>query len=318
MSRAGMSVGLVVALLGGLPMACAPTLNRESCGGLQCADGQVCVAGECHWSCATTQDCPDNLACEAGVCLASPSASSSGAAGTSSTSHASSGTTVGTTSQPATSTPVASSTGLPSSSSVMGVSSTSLAASSSSSLDCAARAGGCFTGALVNGGCQFTYKCPYGQICVAPGDVCSAYPAPAMQGSDPGPGECYILHANARTFLVCNLVGGWADSQAYCRGFGGFDLGRVSSPEEHAMLGGFLSGGRGWLGLNDQAIEGVYAWSDGAPLAYGSTLGQAPWCSGFPMSSNTSNCVEFVADMGLDCWENSACGNTDRGIVCSR
>jgi hypothetical protein len=313
------NVGLVVALLGSVSTACAPTLNRESCGGLQCADGQVCVAGDCRWSCTTTPDCPDNLVCEAGVCFASPSSSSSGGAGTSSASHASSAVTGGATSQAATSTLFPSSGPASSSSSVVGVSSTSQPASSSSSgVDCAAQAGGCFVGTRVNGSCQFTYKCPYGQICVAPGDVCGAYPAPPVQGNDPAGGECYIVHANARTFLVCNLVGSWADGQTYCRGFGGFDLGRVSSAEEQAALGALLSGGRGWLGLNDQAVEGVYAWSDGAPLTYGSTLGQAPWCNGFPLSSNTSNCVEFVAGASSDCWENSACTNADRGIICSR
>jgi hypothetical protein len=154
---------------------------------------------------------------------------------------------------------------------------------------------------------------------VTPGNTCVPYPAPATPGTDPVAGECYILHPNARTFLVCNLLGSWLDARAWCQAFGGFDLAQVGDTSEHDALAARLSGGRGWLGLTDQAAEGAYAWSNGAAFTVGMPTTAPPWCSGAPDNAGgVEDCVEFVAGATLDCWDDTNCANTNRAVMCSR
>jgi hypothetical protein len=198
-----------------------------------------------------------------------------------------------------------------------GASSSSAAAGSSSGPDCSALDAPCFVGVSGVSGCEQQYKCPWGQVCVMPDDSCVAYPAP-VEGVRPEAGQCYIYHPGARTFLVCNLVGTWEGALNYCRGFPGFDLGRISTDAEQAFMGDHLAGGSGWLGLNDQGSEGAFTWSDGSAFSYGSVLQQAPWCAGSPTVNAAANCVEFQASATTDCWADADCGAADRGVICSR
>lgn len=292
-------------------VACAPD-PAATCGGATCDDGERCVGGQCRVACSLTVPCPGNALCEGGVC-ASGGASSGTSQGPGSTGGGSGSSS---------STPVtaSSSRGVSSSSSSSWTSSSSSAAASTSGGNgCQFLDDNCHVGSWTGTGCEAQYKCPYGQVCVAPDNHCAAYPAPP-QGTDPAGGECYILHVERRTYLICNLLGSWADTQAYCQAsFPGFTLGTLHTQAEHNGLAGFLNGGRGWLGLTDQAAEGTFAWADGVALTFGGITGQTPWCTGQPDNSGgNEDCVEFIGGAGTDCWADADCAATDRALICSR
>ena len=63
-----------------------------------------------------------------------------------------------------------------------------------------------------------------------------------------------------------------------------------------------------WLGLNDQAQEGVFRWQTQE------VPGWTAWKSGEPKGSTQANCVSGDRGQGM-AWEASNCGNT-REFVC--
>lgn len=274
--------------------ACAAPGDR--CGGEACAPGQRCVAQQCLQSCTQDLQCLGGRVCLDGVCVA--------AGGTSSSSGAVQSSSVG---------------GVSSSTSASSSSASSSASSGVVDAGCPVLDGGCW----VNGdaGCGNQYKCPYGQVCVTPDDTCIPYPAPPM-GQAPGAGQCGILHVEQHTYLACGLAGTFPQARNYCQStFAGFDVARLQSAAQHTALAGFLTGGRGWLGLRDVMVEGTYTWVDGQALAYGSTLGSTPWCTAQPDNGGGAqeDCVELVGGAGTnDCWADVDCLLADRGVLCSR
>lgn len=84
----------------------------------------------------------------------------------------------------------------------------------------------------------------------------------------------------------------WTASEAFAVQLGGHLVSIGDQAENDFVLANFGSLGgvdrRLWIGFNDQAVEGTWAWSDGSPASY------TNWNAGEP---NNSNGVEDYAEM---------------------
>ena len=71
---------------------------------------------------------------------------------------------------------------------------------------------------------------------------------------------------DGRVYLFCTAeLRTWAAAAAWCEAIDG-RLADVTSHDENAALA--AAGVEGWIGVNDQAVEGRYVWGDGAPVEY--------------------------------------------------
>ena len=92
----------------------------------------------------------------------------------------------------------------------------------------------------------------------------------------------------------------------------GSKLARIESAEEDVFVQNLHYGQPSWIGLNDQANEGIYLWSDGGPPFYTHWDPQVstPY-------SDTEDCVEISGrDMKYH-WRSSSCENC-RGYTCMK
>ncbi|MBK7865464.1 MAG: VCBS repeat-containing protein [Archangiaceae bacterium] len=118
---------------------------------------------------------------------------------------------------------------------------------------------------------------------------------------------CELKMFGASAYLFCRDTPlAWAEAQAKCRARGG-DLVTIDGAEESAWLKGW-GGSQGWIGLNDLATEGVWAWSSGA------SLGFTRWASMQPDDSMMKeDCVSMIGDTGA--WNDDLCA-TAKQYLC--
>ena len=75
----------------------------------------------------------------------------------------------------------------------------------------------------------------------------------------------------------------------------------------HAVVSAYTSSGY-WVGLNERAEQGQWAWDDGQPLSW------SRWSNGEPSSGG--DCVQ-VGPGGGASWSASDCSSVEAPFVCS-
>lgn len=99
----------------------------------------------------------------------------------------------------------------------------------------------------------------------------------------------------------------WAD---FACSFTGYELVSVGSEEENLFIyekAITLSGGRWWIGLNDQDQEGTWEWSNGDSFVY------EAWANAEPNNSGNEDCVELNR-FGDETWNDISCNQSLRFI----
>jgi Lectin C-type domain len=105
--------------------------------------------------------------------------------------------------------------------------------------------------------------------------------------------------ATQRTYLLTPDGLSWHTARDYARSLGGYLVAVNSAAEETFLTSAFENVALiAWIGLSDEAVEGVYVWESGEPLVY------TDWCSGDP---NNSLGVEdwvrvYFPGFGGHCW----------------
>ena len=86
--------------------------------------------------------------------------------------------------------------------------------------------------------------------------------------------------ANQRTYLLTADGLSWHTARDYARSLGGYLVAVNSTAEEMFLTSAFENVALiAWIGLSDEALEGVYVWESGEPLGY------TDWCAGDPNNS---------------------------------
>ena len=96
---------------------------------------------------------------------------------------------------------------------------------------------------------------------------------------------CDYLTSDANAYLVCHHTANKRnrdDAAAFCAAVGG-RLAIVDSAEENDFLVGM--GAKGFMGLDDRTVEGVFAWVDGGALGFDA------WAENEPNGGNGHDCV---------------------------
>lgn len=84
----------------------------------------------------------------------------------------------------------------------------------------------------------------------------------------------------------------WLDAQSEARADGG-ELATVRSQAEMDWLVGQFGARELWIGLNDRAVEGTFAWAGGEPVTY------TNWCPGEPNGGPGIDAVRLSAACGV-------------------
>ena len=99
-------------------------------------------------------------------------------------------------------------------------------------------------------------------------------------------GGCALEVWRDSIYLYCTEYRSWEEAQSACRELG-YDLVTLDDPDEEEHLydqAMVLWAGVWWIGLNDREAEGVWAWSDGSPVAY------MNWAPGEPNDYANEDC----------------------------
>ncbi|XP_038058027.1 macrophage mannose receptor 1-like [Patiria miniata] len=129
----------------------------------------------------------------------------------------------------------------------------------------------------------------------APPPLPSSYNCPTnWRGYD---GYCYTFNTTQKNFQ---------EAQSACRDMGA-ELVSIRDRNTNNFIRAYLheeapSENRLWIGLTDQAREGLFAWSDGEPVTF------THWSSGQPDNVDDEGCTAMNIDSGYwndyVCWEN--------------
>ncbi|MFN8777749.1 MAG: HYR domain-containing protein, partial [Flavobacteriales bacterium] len=133
-------------------------------------------------------------------------------------------------------------------------------------------------------------NCPANITVNAPAGACGAVVNYTVTGSDNCiacgggtiPGHILIGSFNNRFYYRSTASATWPVANAAAIALGGH-LVAIGSAAENAFLSGI---GRHWTGLNDQAVEGTWVWSNGEPVTY------LNWAGGQPDNSGNEDFVE--------------------------
>jgi len=123
------------------------------------------------------------------------------------------------------------------------------------------------------------------------------------------PANCQDAFFNGRTYRFCSAGYSWDGAKTQCQAMG-MNLASINSQTENDFIGntsGSIAQGSWWVGLNDQAAEGNYVWSDGSPYTF------SAWNGGEPNNSGNEDCAEFMT--GNYRWNDLPCG-ASRYFVC--
>ena len=115
-------------------------------------------------------------------------------------------------------------------------------------------------------------------------------------------GSCYKKKSTCQT---------WTNASTTCMDYGS-NLVRIESAEEDVFVQHLHNGQPSWIGLNDQANEGVYLWTDGGPVTY------THWAPGISSPySEAEDCVESSGRLMKYHWQSSSCNNC-RDFTCKK
>jgi hypothetical protein len=129
--------------------------------------------------------------------------------------------------------------------------------------------------------------------------------------------DCEAGEYSGNYYAMCDDASTWSDAEGICldRGYDG--LATIPDSGVQAFLAdliddmGTLYTLSPWLGLNDQAIEGVWVWSDGSAFSYSN------WDSGEPNGSTSEACGHFNWRRGTYAWNDAPCsGFGGGGLIC--
>ncbi|MCB9283533.1 MAG: HYR domain-containing protein [Lewinellaceae bacterium] len=87
------------------------------------------------------------------------------------------------------------------------------------------------------------------------------------------PDYTFLGVINGHTYFRSNFSTAWSDAKTEAIGLGGHLVTVTSAAENTLVIG---NGAAAWIGLTDQAVEGVWQWVTGEPFVYSS------WCPGEP------------------------------------
>lgn len=142
--------------------------------------------------------------------------------------------------------------------------------------------------------------------------------SPSACAPDP---SCVAKEWNGFVYWICPGPATWAQAQAKCDAVANQSLLEIDSREENAVLAD-LVGNASWMGANDQATIGTWAWAIGANAAGnvfftgGATVaGSFSNWTGTAPGDNAGRCGSFAGHPGT--WSDTNCG-TSLGYVCKR
>ena len=116
-------------------------------------------------------------------------------------------------------------------------------------------------------------------------------------------GKCYI-------FGEKNV--NWHSAETCCREWGGHLASIHSDLENYAVNSIRNKTHWTWIGLNDNAKEGTFEWTDGSALDYKNFRRGEPDNLGGP-----ENCVDLFPGGRLD-WNDNACSFVAKSFVCNK
>jgi hypothetical protein len=130
--------------------------------------------------------------------------------------------------------------------------------------------------------------------------------------NDPMCPQCIIEPLPAPSLssaAFCFVQRDWAAAEADCITQGGHLVSvHDQATQDFLTSTAFdIAGGDWWLGLNDQASEGVFVWSDASPLDYTS------WAGGEPNNAGNEDCVH-VPEWAGGSWNDLPCSQESRYI----
>jgi len=148
-------------------------------------------------------------------------------------------------------------------------------------------------------------------------DVCPEVDDPEQTNTDLRPIPCLpdggcreatgctlVVGEAGRAYLVCGVRRNWTGARDRCRELG-THLATIQTPEESALLSASLTVSS-WMGLNDRAQEGTFAWSNGEAVLF------TRWRAREPNARRGEDCGELYANGE---WNDKDC-NTRLGYVC--
>jgi len=140
-----------------------------------------------------------------------------------------------------------------------------------------------------------TFQCPAGQS-----SVIAHWSTPELSSCcndcNSGPaidGYMYMGNYNGSNYYCSMGNASWPQANALAQSHGGY-LAEVNDAGENAFLANILTLQRAWIGLNDQANEGHFQWSNGNSLTYSN------WYPGQP--NNNKNYQDYVSMLNDGQW----------------
>ncbi len=126
---------------------------------------------------------------------------------------------------------------------------------------------------------------------------------------------CPIFEHGGHLYQLCTTTRSWTDALAACRASPGYDLVSLDdAAEETAVWGAAIAAADEdwWIGLNDRADEGTFAWPNG------STSTHRHWAGGQPNDYFGQDCVTVDDGTGAGeergHWNDRDCGDSHRYI----
>jgi hypothetical protein len=157
--------------------------------------------------------------------------------------------------------------------------------------------------------------CDDGRASVNPGasEVCDADDNNCDGLVDDGPNTCPcpIEHYDGRGYAFCELDLPWDVAEPLCAAFG-YEMVSISDADENSFvldaIASYDPSTDWWIGFTDDAVEGLFRWSDGTPVTYEN------WEPGQPNDFFGQDCAEIDAGDGL--WNDESCLFTFQPYVC--
>ena len=129
-----------------------------------------------------------------------------------------------------------------------------------------------------------TYFLIYCHSCLCSKDVCP----PGWSFYN---GSCYFTSEKCET---------WTNASLICRSMGA-NLPAIESQEENVYIQHRHNGDKAWIGLNDIATEGVFAWVDGCPFKF------RYWAKNQPNNFREEDCVHTLGPGHGYMWNDVDC-----------